>query len=546
MKLRFGSLALGGVAALTAALLASNDARACGGCFHPENQPETTLVTGHRMALSISQAQTVLWDQVQYSGSPSEFAWVLPVKPGAHVELANNAWFEALDAATSTRVVPPQLNCVQQAFTEGGSSPGCGCGAASFADSASGGSGDPNAVAPPAVTVVHQGSVGPYDTVTLHANVPGSLTSWLTTHSFAIDASIKPIIDAYTADGFDFIALRLKPDVGIQQMQPVRVVSPGAVPVLPLRMVAAGTGANVDITLFVIGEGRWSTKNFPGATVDAAKLSWDFNTSASNYSTLRADLLATGSGRTWLDAYAKHGSLLSTLGNPVNVGANLQYTTAADSAGNTFVASTIAELYVRQGLSEGVAASGDCLGAFPQYQQSHDLVVDVCPDAGNGTGGSGGTGAGGSGGAGGASSTGAGGNGAGGAAACGTTKQGEIDARTFACGSLDDLAVALTGTHPNDVWLTRLESNLPHAALVDDLQIEASAAQTEVENWLTAVTPVNPPCTLAAPPIVTPKTGGGSTPRRRGGFGDLAALATGLAALGAMMGRRTTRRARTA
>lgn len=536
MKLRFGPLALGGAAALTAALLASNDARACGGCFHPENQPETTVVTGHRMALSISQAQTVLWDQVQYAGSPSEFAWVLPVKPGAHIELANNAWFEALDAATSTRVVPPQLNCVQQAFDDSGGS-GCGCGlmsAQSF-DGASAG-GDPGLQAPPPVVVVHQGSVGPYDTVTLHSSVPGALTVWLKTNGFAIDGSVAPIIDAYAKDGFDFIALRLKPDQGIQQMSPVRVVSPGAVPVLPLRMVAAGTGANVDVTLFVIGEGRWDTKNFPGATVDPVKLTWDFNASASNYSTLRADLLGTSSGRTWISTYAKHGTLLKGADNPTTPGAIVLYTTAPDANGNTFQASTIAELYVRQGLAEAVMGNGDCLNAFPQYAQSNQLVVDVCPDEESGGGG----GAGGAGGSG-------GGNGAGGGTpACGTTKQGEIDARTFACGSLDDLAVALTGTHPSDVWVTRLESNLPHAALIEDLELQASAGQIEVENWLTAKTPVNPPCTLAAAPIIPPKSSSGEGPRRGGGFGDLAALAAGLAGLGAMISRRTTRRVRTA
>jgi hypothetical protein len=534
MNLRFGPLALGGVAALTGALLASNDARACGGCFHQENQPETTVVTGHRMALSISQAQTVLWDQVQYSGSPADFAWVLPVKPGAHIELANNAWFEALDAATSTRVVPPALNCSQVGFDDVGSR-GCACGSADFASAESGGT-DPGFVAPPPVTVVHQGTVGPYDTVTLHANVPGSLTTWLTKNGYAIDAAVKPIIDAYTKDGFDFIALRLQPDQGIQQMKPVRVVSPGAVPLLPLRMVAAGTGANVDITLFVIGEGRWETKNFPNAVVDPTKLSWDFATNASSYSTLRADLLATAQERTWIDAYAKHGSLLSNIDNPVNPGNKVQYTTAADAGGNTFVATTIAELYIRQGLADGVVDGGACLGAFQQYETSHDLVVDVCPDDG-GSGGAGGSGPG----------TGTGTGGAGGAApACGTTKQGEIDARTFACGPLDDLAVAITGTHPGDVWVTRLESNLPHAALVDDLEIQASAVQSEVENWLTATTPVNPPCTLAAAPILPPKSGGSGGPRRRGGFGDLAALATGLAALGAMLGRRKTRPVRTA
>ncbi len=543
MNLRFGPLALGGVAALTLALSSSSDARACGGCFHPENQsqPETTLVTGHRMALSISKTQTVLWDQVQYSGSPSEFAWVLPVKPGAHIEVANNAWFEALDAATSTRVGPPQLNCAPQSFDEGfseGSGSGCGCGLMSaggdFAEG-SAGSGEPAVPTPPPVTVVHQGSVGPYETVTLHANVPGALTGWLTTNGFAIDASVQPIIDAYTKDGFDFIALRLKPDQGIQQMSPVRVVSPGAVPVLPLRMVAAGTGANVDITLFVIGEGRWETKNFPSALVDTEKLSWDFNLNASSYATLRQDLFTKNNGRTWISAYARRGSLLSGVVNPTTPGVNVQYRTAPDQGGNTFAASTIAELYIRQGLSEAVQGNGDCLGAFPEYAQSGDLVVDVCPDTTSGAGGSGagGSGAGGGGGAGGSGAT------------CGTTKAGEIDARSFACGSLDDLAVALTGTHPSDVWLTRLESNLPHAALESDLELQAALDQGEIENWLTASVPVNPPCTLAATPILPPKSRG-EGPRRPGGLGNLAALATGLAAVGAMLGRRKTRRVRMA
>jgi len=95
------------------AKLAPSDARACGGCFHPEDQPETTVVTGHRMAFSISTTQTVLWDQIQYAGNPKDFAWVLPGKPGARIEVANDAWFEALDAATTTRVVAPQLKVAE-------------------------------------------------------------------------------------------------------------------------------------------------------------------------------------------------------------------------------------------------------------------------------------------------------------------------------------------------------------------------------------------------------------------------------------------------
>src|SRR5262245_23825194 len=88
------------LAALAALSTTSNDARACGGCF--TGGGESTLVTGHRMALSVSTERTVLWDQIQYQGDPEEFAWVLPVKPGATIELASDAFFEALDAATRT------------------------------------------------------------------------------------------------------------------------------------------------------------------------------------------------------------------------------------------------------------------------------------------------------------------------------------------------------------------------------------------------------------------------------------------------------------
>ena len=96
---------------MAAVSFVKTDAHACGGCFHQESDPQATVVTGHRMALSISPTQTVLWDQVRYAGSPSEFAWVLPIKPGARLEIGHNAWFEALEAATTTRVLAPRINC---------------------------------------------------------------------------------------------------------------------------------------------------------------------------------------------------------------------------------------------------------------------------------------------------------------------------------------------------------------------------------------------------------------------------------------------------
>src|SRR5688572_15534820 len=90
--------ALAGIAAIS---LTPRVADACGGCF--ALQP--TVVSGHRMALSINPTQTVLWDQIQYAGDPSEFAWVLPVKPGARIEASHDAWFEVLDAGTAQQII---------------------------------------------------------------------------------------------------------------------------------------------------------------------------------------------------------------------------------------------------------------------------------------------------------------------------------------------------------------------------------------------------------------------------------------------------------
>ena len=51
------------LATLGATTLVTDSASACGGCFHAVT--ESTVVTGHRMVVSVSKSQAVLWDQIQ-------------------------------------------------------------------------------------------------------------------------------------------------------------------------------------------------------------------------------------------------------------------------------------------------------------------------------------------------------------------------------------------------------------------------------------------------------------------------------------------------
>lgn len=55
-------------------------------------------------------------------------------------------------------------------------------------------------------------------------------------------------------------------------------------------MVAAGTGPRTAITLFVIGEGRYTTKNIPEVRIPRETVYWDYTTASSNYALVRDSL----------------------------------------------------------------------------------------------------------------------------------------------------------------------------------------------------------------------------------------------------------------
>lgn len=429
----------------------THDSLACGACISPPG--ESTVVTGHRMALSISPKQTVLWDQIEYAGAPESFAWVLPVKPGAIIQLSTDAFFDTLDATTTTQVLQPSISC-------GGDS-SFGCGGNSFDNSGAiaqasdssclfceGESKNGGGFAPPPVTVVSRGSVGPYSMVTLSTDTPGALNTWLTENGFALDPATQPVVDTYVAEGFDFIALKLLPDKDVRAMKPVRVVQEGANPTLPLRMVAIGTGANVALTLFVISEGRWEAQNFGNTVVPSSLIAWDFNDSSSNYGELREKALAHNAGATWLTAFAFPGALLSPLPG-IGFGGRMYVSEIGFGFSNT-----IAEAYIRQGITNGDTMDESCLDELAMVAQSKAMVVKPCPmdvlldDP-----------------------------------ACGANVgESEIHARALACGPLDDVALAMNGLHPADVWITRLEANLPRSALNTDLIVQPAASQSIEDN----------------------------------------------------------------
>jgi hypothetical protein len=280
-------LALGIATAVSAVSLAGQrEASACGGCFHPPTQTVTDI-TDERMLLSVSADQSTLYDQIAYSGSPSSFAWVLPIHGTVTVGLSAAVLFDSIDALTATQINPPPQNCPAPNCNSNASTPSSGAGAGDDSQSA------------PAVQVLAQANVGPYATVQLHSTDSGALDAWLTQNGYNIPAAVQPILDAYVKEGFDFLAMKLLPNQGVQAMRPVRVTSAGASLSLPLRMASVGTGAVTGITIWVVADGRYEPQNFPFFHIDDSQLVWDWNTSSSNYTTLRGQREASLKNAGW-------------------------------------------------------------------------------------------------------------------------------------------------------------------------------------------------------------------------------------------------------
>jgi hypothetical protein len=430
-------------------MVGERDAAACGGCFTPQPPPTQVAsdVTDERMLLAVSTTQSTLYDQLEYTGNPASFAWVLPIRGTVDVGLSADVLFDSFDAVTATQIVPPPQNCAP--------APSCGSfgGGAFAAESANGGS------ETPPVTVTKQENVGPYDTVQLHSTDSSALENWLAQNSFVIPAAEQSVIAAYVAEGFDFLAMKLLPNEGVQAMRPVRVTTPGASLSLPLRMASIGTGATVGITIWVVSDGRYEPQNFPFFHIEDTDLVWDWSTSSSNYAALRTTNETRLGGKGW------------EIESSITL--NQQLITSVILSGGQYSS------------SGGIPTANPSLAAPSDPTQDYLPAGD--PDAGADAG----------------------------------SYQSAEDVRAA------DIATLFVGLQGPNVRVTRIRSDIAHAAMTQDFLLQASADQSELSNVRTVTKSANLNCPTYQPCSVVGCTASAPSPPRGGwvaGFGALAGM----------------------
>ncbi len=297
----------------TAVVGAERTARACGGCLNATpvagGSQSPSVVTDHRIVLSLSATSTTLWDQLEYAGDPDGFAWVLPVNGEFTLGVGSDRFVDTLDQLTAPTLKGPSIVCrrgrgssgsvTDEDLGSGGMGAG-GCGGSTSSAPATrttvrtndGTKAEDDYTVGQSendVVITDRTTVGPYEAVTIRPGAGANIVDWLRRNGYDVPFSIEPILKSYTSEGFDFVAVRLRPGFGTHAMRPIRVTWSGSQVTFPLRLVAAGVAERVGIQLFVIGDGRWTTKSHVPFEVPRRELVWDFGTGRSNYTKLRAD-----------------------------------------------------------------------------------------------------------------------------------------------------------------------------------------------------------------------------------------------------------------
>jgi hypothetical protein len=186
---------------------------------------------------------------VQLLGESPEAAWVVPVPSPPVVNTASAEWFSQLSDLTQptveTRYVPfPMIGAAPEGGPPGG------------------------------VEVLSRQRVGVYDVSVLAADRPGVLLDWLDENGYAFPAAGEPILDAYVAEGWTFVATRVVPGETTLlegDVQPLWLSFDAARPVYPMRLTSLVDSA-MDVLIYVLADHRFEIEGPEFSTEFAGSL----------------------------------------------------------------------------------------------------------------------------------------------------------------------------------------------------------------------------------------------------------------------------------
>lgn len=311
---RFLFSGLGAALALSASVAVSvfdpSPALACG-CFAPPDPSVPIVQAGERILFAHENGEVLAHIQIQYSGKPGEFGWLLPLpsvpkdKTGKDgIDLGVDELFTQLTSTTQPKY---RMNVVRPDC--GGKSASRNSPQAAF-DSA--GASDMGAFpapnAPPSPLVV-QASVGPYDYAILKADNKDLMLQWLKDNKYFIPTGTEQASGPYIRPGAFFLALKLKAGEAAGSLQPVVLRYKSDLPMIPIVLTSVAAQPNMGIQVWMLGAGRAIPRNYYHTVVNDAQIDWF--TAGANYNDVIIKAVGEADGKhSFVTEYAGSSSVM--------------------------------------------------------------------------------------------------------------------------------------------------------------------------------------------------------------------------------------------
>jgi MYXO-CTERM domain-containing protein len=308
---------------------------------------------------STGKGTVTAYIQILYSGTASDFSWVLPIDAVPEITVGSDRVFTL--AAQLTRP-SYQVNYVTEGTCRADTRvaiPGVSDGGASTGTGGTGAGGVNGGV-----NVVFRGDVGPYDAAVLHSATSADLLNWLADNQFVVGDAAKSIIEEYVQLNKYFVAVKLLSGQQTGAIQPVVLKFAGEVPCVPLKLTAIAALADLPVNLYVLGESRAVPSNYFEITLNQAKIDW--LTGGSNYGTMVGAAANEAGGNAFIAEYAGTARVMdgAVWPNPIiNIPALQAATTPPE--------------YLQQVLAQNLLIYGPMLPLLRQYIPEPQILLDM-------------------------------------------------------------------------------------------------------------------------------------------------------------------------
>ena len=299
-------------ALICTALFTPRPAHACGGtfCDGPGSRVNINVMTvdqsGENILFVRGEGYIEAHVQIRYEGEPDKFAWLVPMPSVPEVEIGSQPLLDALlwDSQPRYGIRTTRMSCDGEITTTESS----GCAAAADGGALATGRGDRDEESSMMMDPIGK-TVGSFDVTILQPDSEGEILEWLMENDFDLPERSEELIAPYVDQGAAFVAIRLVPGSGVQEIHPIVFRFEGDTAAIPIQLTAVAATEDMRIRTFFLGEERTVPTNYQHVELNDAKLNWP--TFASNYEQVVARAVDEASnGHAFITEYAGSSAII--------------------------------------------------------------------------------------------------------------------------------------------------------------------------------------------------------------------------------------------